>query len=83
MLIFVVPLSSEFVQHCPADDDEINPSRDKEDAQFLNGPDFCNLVNGFIAERKFTFLQPDSNDLKNMRRAVKLVSLSVTSDCLH
>jgi hypothetical protein len=63
------------------DDDEINPGLDTEDAQFLNGLDFRNLVNGFIAERKFTFLQPNANDLKDMRQAVKLVRLFVPSNC--
>jgi hypothetical protein len=57
------------------DDDQINPGLDSEDANFLNGRIFQDGVDDFIAERKFNFLKPDSEDLKSFRNAICLVCL--------
>jgi hypothetical protein len=60
-------------------DDEVNPGLDREDAGFLDGRDFLDGVDEFIAERDFTFLKPDSADLKDLRKAIRLVSHFVCS----
>ena len=48
-------------------DDQINPGLDREDAEFLDGRDFLDSVDEFIAEWNFIFLKPDLEDLKEIQ----------------